>query len=37
MVDTVQTLRDHRLNPLLQATVEATEEAIVTRCAPRTR
>ncbi len=29
MVDTVQTLRDHRLNPLLQATVEATEEAIV--------
>ena len=29
IVDTVQTLRDHRLNPLLQATVEATEEAIV--------
>lgn len=29
MVDTVHTLRDHRLNPLLQATVEATEEAIV--------
>ena len=28
-VDTVHTLRDHRLNPLLQATVEATEEAIV--------
>ena len=29
MADTVHTLRDHRLNPLLQATVEATEEAIV--------
>ena len=29
MVDTVRTLRDHRLNPLLQATVEATEEAVV--------
>ncbi len=28
-VDSVHTLRDHRLNPLLQATVEATEEAIV--------
>ena len=29
LADTVHTLRDHRLNPLLQATVEATEEAIV--------
>ena len=29
MADTVHTLRDHHLNPLLQATVEATEEAIV--------
>ena len=28
-VDTVHTLRDRHLNPLLQATVEATEEAIV--------
>ena len=27
--DTVKTLRDRRLDPLLQATVEATEEAIV--------
>ena len=29
MVDTVHTLRDHRLTPLFQATVEATEEAIL--------
>lgn len=37
MVDTVHTLRDRRLNPLLQATVEATEEAIVNAlCAAET-
>ncbi|MDE2889205.1 MAG: P1 family peptidase [Gemmatimonadota bacterium] len=37
MVDTVHTLRDRSLNPLLQATVEATEEAIVNAlCAAET-